>query len=177
MNKLVGKKIGSGLESDVYMLRIGIYNNNLYDVNKQYVIKIFNKKNNIVNILNEFMNQNLAAKHGLAPKAIEYTDKYITMECIYGVILQTIIDEEQEQEQEQEQDYGTYTYVKNPIINNAIIEAIDKLHKLHIYHGDLSSMNTIIGANVYLIDFSFSRYDIQYTKEYLDNNDQFISFG
>jgi tRNA A-37 threonylcarbamoyl transferase component Bud32 len=182
MDKFIGEKITSGAEADIFLLNDDVYDIEGYDQNKQYIIKMFKERRGNNKIIDEFEIQNIAAKASMAPKAVHYSDEYITMEFVEGKLLQDIIDEDEEEEEEEEEDekedenkfYGEY--VDDKIIDSIVIKGIDKLHKLKILHGDLSPMNIIIDPNgkIYFIDFSFSKYDKNFTKKYLDDNDIFM---
>lgn len=159
----------------VYLLKNDVLSQFGLNDGKRYIVKIYNKTETdmIKNIAEEFENQNIAANAGLAPKAVYHSLNYIIMEHIENDdsdLLSDIINGIEIKSDD-------WTYIDDPKIDRIVIDGIDKLHNLHVLHGDLQPQNIIIkNDKIYFINFHFSKYLPDEDVDYLNDEDQFVQW-
>lgn len=189
MKELIKKKIADGAESDIFLLNDKVYDLKGFSKYKKYIAKVYHDKNP-ADIAIEFEVQNIAAKAGLAPKAVMHSDNYIIMEFVDGDLLEDLIEnlgnDEDEDDEEEDDEYDDDEddeyigeYIDDPKIDEIVINGINKLHKLHILHGDLQPLNIIItkDGKIKFIDFSSSEYLPHKSMDYFDKKDQFVQMA
>jgi predicted Ser/Thr protein kinase len=102
------------------------------DGNKRFIVKYLTVDNDKKNIKNEIINQNIAAKIGIAPKILTYTDDYILMDFIDGITVEQYLQK----------------YENSDKLIRKILEALSKLHEKNIIHRDVHLGNFIIDKKI-----------------------------
>lgn len=136
---VISEQLGQkGKEGDVYLVRDNHNNNN-------YAMKRFRRNKSSINLKKEAHIQSRAAKHFICPQVYDYdtVSKYIVMEKIDNNLFNLL--------RKQKGKMAT-TYQKQ------MINILQKLDEIGIFHGDASPLNFMItGRKLYIIDFGFAK--------------------